>query len=259
MKIRTIILIFLAAIFIGSGILIAVLGMGKVRHYLHKLEYKISPQKFPNQSKKADFTIYGIDISHHNGFIDWEMVKDKGSINKRPVTFVFIKASEGKSFIDKRFKKNYQAARKEGILCGAYHFYRPEVNSLHQFNNFKKVARLQKGDLPPVLDVEVRGDLSFSRYVEGITNLLKLMENHYGVKPILYTSPNLYMPLSRYKEIKRYPLWLSAFDTKTANRYHHLYHFLQYSEKGKVAGIKQHVDLNGFKGNKLQLQELVIK
>jgi lysozyme len=250
----------LVALAIVIGALgIQILGVAKIRHYYHKLEYKIWPTKFPNKSKHVNFEIYGIDVSHHNAYIDWEMVKDKGRINQKPISFVFIKATEGKEYKDKRFKRNIKEARQQGLLCGAYHFYRPEINSLKQFKNFKESVVLKKGDLPPVLDVELRGSLSFSRYVEGILNMLKLMENHYGIKPILYTSPSLYMPLSRYPEIKKYPLWLAAYDTRTANRYHGIYNFLQYTERGKVSGIKGYVDLNGFSGNKLDLQKHIIK
>lgn len=258
-KKRYLVLILIVLTLLSGIVGIKILGMAKVRHYYHKLEYKLWPQNFPNKSKVVNFEIYGIDVSHHNAYIDWTMVKENGRINKKPISFAFIKATEGQHHKDRRFKRNLSEARKQGILCGAYHFYRPEINSLKQFENFKNTVKLKKGDLPPVLDVELRGSLSFSRYVEGILNLLKLMENHYGIKPIIYTSPSLYMPLSRYKEIKDYPLWLAAYDKSTSNRYHHLFKFLQYTERGKVSGIKGYVDLNGFNGSKLELQEFIIK
>lgn len=234
-------------------------GLGKIRYFIHKIEYKLNPANFPNLSTKVEFEIYGIDISHHNDRIDWALVRDKGRINGKPISFVFIKATEGKNFVDDRFLDNFKAAKKEDFLCGAYHFYQPEINSLEQFENFKRNVKLEKGDLPPVLDVEIRGNLSFSRYAEGILNLLQLMENHYGIKPLLYTSPSLYAPLMKYEKIKSYPLWLSAFSQNSAIRFENDYSFLQYTDKGKVAGIKYDVDLNGFKGDKIKFQNHIIK
>jgi lysozyme len=235
------------------------LGLGKIRYYIHKIEYRFYPEKFPNKSRNTNFEIYGIDVSHHNGRIDWAMVREKGRINKNPITFAFIKATEGKTLKDKNYKANFRGAKKANIICGAYHFYRPHLSSIDQFNNFKSVVNLSKGDLPPVLDVEIRGSLSLSQYTKGIINLLTLMENHYGVKPILYTNPTLYMALSRNEKINEYPLWLAAYTKSSASRHSDRYLILQYTEDGKVSGIKSTVDLNGFQGDFKKFQTYIIK
>ncbi len=230
-----------------------------IRYFVHRIEYRLNPSKFPNYSEKVLFDIYGIDVSHHNDVIDWQMVREKGKINDKPISFVFIKATEGKSFIDKRFTRNISEARKNGFIVGVYHFYRPEVNSFEQFTNFKTNAKLKSGDLAPVLDVEVRGNLPYSRYIQGIQNMLELMENHYGIKPILYTSPSYYASFMQYPELKKYPLWIASYTHGSVRQFNDIQAFHQYTDQGKVAGIKTKVDLNGFKGDKLKLQKYLIK
>ena len=79
------------------------------------------------------YEIHGIDISHHQGHIDWEELKDNGMIDwerlrnamikKAPVRFVFIKSTEGSNLIDENFKDNFYQAREYGFIRGAYHFY----------------------------------------------------------------------------------------------------------------------------------------
>ncbi|MBN2746360.1 MAG: hypothetical protein JXR34_06515 [Bacteroidales bacterium] len=231
----------------------------KIRYLIHKIEYRLKPSKFPNYSERVNFDIYGIDVSHHNDVIDWQLVREKGRINQKPISFVFIKATEGKSFLDKRYKKNILEARKNGFIVGVYHFYRPEVNSFEQFTNFKTNVSLKTGDLAPVLDVEIRGNLPFSRYIEGIKNMLELMENHYGIKPILYTSPSFYASFMQYPELKKYPLWIASYTHGAVRQFNEIQAFHQYSDRGKVAGIKTKVDLNGFKGDKLKLQKYLLK
>lgn len=243
----------------ASYLFITMVGVSKVQYYFHRIEYRLFPERFINKSKKVSFDIYGIDVSHHNGTIDWEMVFEKGLINKKPVSFVFIKATEGKNFLDKNYKRNIKESRNQGFICGSYHFYRPEINSITQFNNFKSVVKLKKGDLAPVLDVELRGNLSYEKYQQGILNILELMENYYGIKPILYTSPVFYASLSNNEKVKEYPLWLSSYTEYTANQNFDRLSFLQYTNHGKVAGIKGLVDLNGFNGDKLMLQKFIIK
>ena len=93
-------------------------------------------------------TLFGIDVSHHQGTIDWNKVKAAG------VQFVFLKATEGETFVDKRYAINRAGAKAVGIPCGAYHFFRPKASLTAQIDNFvKTVAKLQPGDLPPVLDI----------------------------------------------------------------------------------------------------------
>lgn len=231
----------------------------RIKFYAYKIEFQFINDDNVNKSIRADFEIYGIDISKYNGTINWDKLASEGQINKKPISFVYIKATEGKNLRDRKYKSNWLNAKKKGMLRGAYHFYRPEINSEQQFKNFKETVKLELGDLPPVLDIEVRGKLSFKRYTQGILNLLKLMENQYGIKPIIYAPVSLYGSLVQNAELKKYPLWLATYSMNIPKKHEKSIIFVQYSQEGRVAGISHPVDLNGLKGDKLKLQQHIIK
>ncbi|MCS6834097.1 MAG: glycoside hydrolase, partial [Flammeovirgaceae bacterium] len=101
-----------------------------------------------------DYEFYGIDVSHHQGMIRWEELANYEESDKK-VGFVFMKATEGTQIIDAMFEKNWTSAKRMGIFRGAYHFYRPEEPADKQAMFFLKNVRLEKGDLPAVVDVEI--------------------------------------------------------------------------------------------------------
>ena len=71
-----------------------------------------------------------------------------------PISFIYIKSTEGKSLTNRYFRADYAAARKHGYRVGAYHFFSTRTTARQQADNFIKNSRYQKGDLPPALDVE---------------------------------------------------------------------------------------------------------
>jgi lysozyme len=94
-----------------------------------------------------DYTIQGIDISHHQGEINWNKVK-QAKIQNHPISFAIIKATEGGDFTDHRFHYNWKELNKVGLTKGAYHFYRPKTDPNIQAKNYIKNVKLKKGDLP---------------------------------------------------------------------------------------------------------------
>ena len=99
------------------------------------------------------YSVYGIDISHHQGEINWSKLK-KGNPGEPPISFVYIKATEGSSHNDTRFAKNWNAAKKNGIARGAYHYFGTKTPGEKQARNFISKVTLEPGDLPPMVDVE---------------------------------------------------------------------------------------------------------
>ena len=91
----------------------------------------------------------GIDVSNHNGDIAWKEVKQNKTIQ-----FVYIKATEGKTYVDPKYKKNIQNAQKNGFKVGSYHFFRMTSGAHEQFKHFKKVVNRDKQDLIPLIDDE---------------------------------------------------------------------------------------------------------
>ncbi|WP_252361745.1 glycoside hydrolase family 25 protein [Paenibacillus terrae] len=98
----------------------------------------------------------GIDVSRYQGKIDWKAVKDDG------ISFAFIKASQGKSYRDKTFIGNAQAARAVGVMVGAYHYLddsaKTPEDARREAANFVSAIDSAGGisafDLPPVMDYE---------------------------------------------------------------------------------------------------------
>lgn len=94
----------------------------------------------------------GIDVSHHQGEIDWkEVARDKR------IQFVYIKATQGTTIRDDRYRSNIRGARRHGLKCGSYHYLSSMSPVRAQFNRFKAVVKKRQQDLIPMVDVEKEG------------------------------------------------------------------------------------------------------
>ena len=197
--------------------------------------------------------IFGIDISHYQGKINWRKVK----ASHHPIKFVLIRSTMGDDGIDRRFNYNWKNSKKQGFIRGAYHYYRPNENSTKQFENFSENVDLEKGDLPPVLDIERLGKHGASNIRAGVLNWLRLAEKKYGIKPVVYIGRTFY---NKYFKgyLKDYELWISSFAGK-----HKLkgmdWEFHQFTDKVRVKGIKGTVDGNDFNGEIEDLKRMCIK
>lgn len=194
--------------------------------------------------------LFGIDISHHNGEINWDEVKK----SKHPIKYVFIKATEGKKLVDKRFYYNWKNAKENGYLVGAYHFYRPNVSSEIQFNHFSSTVNLEKGDLLPVLDVEKESGLGKNNLIKGIRNWINLCKIKYGVKPIIYTGRKFYEQFLKDK-FSDCPLWIASYSYE-GNIKEIEWDLHQFTEDVIIKGVPENVDGNNFKGDFDKLKEL---
>jgi lysozyme len=206
------------------------------------------------------YDIHGIDVSKHNAKIQWQQVRQMRFDDLR-LQFVFIKATEGTSLIDKDFKANWQQSDAVGLYRGAYHFFIPWRAPEPQFDNFTKIVKLQKGDLPPVLDFEVgTNSLTREQVIENVHTWLKMAERHYGVKPIIYTNPDFYRRYIK-DNLEDYPLWMADYSGIALNRYDAdaKILFWQHSKSGKTEGIRGEVDYNVFLGDADDLKELCVK
>ena len=197
-----------------------------------------------------NYKLFGTDVSRHQGKIDWDKLS-KFRFDSCKISFVFIKATEGQNWVDKEFKKNWKQAKAHNIYRGAYHFYRPKVHSEKQMKNFTSVVKLEKGDLPPVLDVEIESSLPKSRYRQGVLNCLAIMEKTYGLKPIIYTNQKLYREYFKHSKFKSYRFWISRLKS-TPPRMDE-WHFWQFTYEAVIDGTNEYVDMNVFNGS---LEEL---
>ena len=202
------------------------------------------------------YTIYGIDVSHHQGKINWTEVAAM-DVSGKHIRFAFIKATEGITRQDRHYDRNWKKAGEAGLMRGAYHFFHPSRDATKQARNFINNVELKPGDLPPVLDIEVTNRKSKSEIVAGAKEWCRLIEEHYGVKPLIYTSPGYFISYLA-GEFDDYPLWIAHYHPDKPRTGKHKWHFWQHTDKASVSGIRGHVDLNVYKGDSSSLQKLCI-
>ncbi|WP_039054094.1 glycoside hydrolase family 25 protein [Sphingobacterium sp. T2] len=198
---------------------------------------------------------FGIDISEYQGKILWDSVR---LINEEfPIDFIFVRATMGANAQDRRFQKNWEAVKDINKLRGAYHYFRPNENSIKQATNFIRTVKLGPGDLPPVLDIEERPRVQpMDSLKVGLKRWLDKVEAHYKVKPIIYSGDSYFTDFLE-KEFKEYKLWIANYNFWVENPKAH-WDIWQFSEKGSVKGIRGYVDLNMYKSDVEDLEKLTI-
>ena len=188
------------------------------------------------------YSVHGIDVSSYQGRIDWPEVARHG------VRFAFIKASVGVTLRDPRFARTWRAARAAGISRGAYHYFQPNRDGQLQADLFVRTVPLTPGDLPPVLDVEAANFHDVAAMRREVARWLRLVEAHYGVRPILYSNHSFYR---RYLagHFDPYPLWLAHYEVAQPALPRSQWLIWQHSDEAHVPGIRGAVDFNVFQGN----------
>lgn len=204
------------------------------------------------------YHIRGIDVSYAQGKIDWQKVKamNEDSVH---ITFAFIKASEGILSADPYFQRNWREAAKNGIICGAYHYFKPAKSGVWQARFFLQTVKEEKGDLPLVVDVEELNHVSADKMRQQLKSFLGYIEKRSKTRPIIYAEVSFYQKfLQGYFD--GYPLWIANYNQPdlTLNKGGH-WAFWQHSDKATVNGINHVVDFDAFNGDSTALQQLLIK
>jgi len=203
------------------------------------------------------YSIHGIDVSHHQGNINWSKLQ-AANISEEPVSFVFIKATEGRSLLDENFNDNFYQAREYGFLRGAYHYFKPAIPAREQAEYFLRQVHLEEGDLPPVLDIEEAGGQSPKQLQRAALTWLRLVEKRYGVPPIIYTSYKFKQKYLNTADFNRYPYWIAHYYVRSLS-YKGAWKFWQHTDRGQLPGIKSHVDFNIYNGSMYDLKRLCIQ
>lgn len=226
------------------------------RHHIETTEAsKVEEARIFQIAKKHHSKVLGFDVSEYQGTIDWEQAKKMEDTFALP--FVFIRATAGKDKVDKKFETNWKKSKANGMIRGAYHYYRPNENSIKQADLFIKTVRLEKGDLPPVLDIEnLPKTQSMDSLKVGLKRWLQHVEAHYNVKPIIYSGESYYTDFLK-KEFKEYPFWIANYNFFVENIKDE-WLFWQFTDKGSVPGIKGPVDINVYNGTPKMLGYLTI-
>ena len=191
----------------------------------------------------------GIDISHYQERIDWDQVRQE------PIPYVYIKATEGCNFIDSHYATNVREAHRVGLSVGSYHFYRPNVDWQQQLAHMTSIVKTEEQDLVPLIDVEVRGHVSEGKFISDLKNFVAAVEKHYGKRPLIYSGQNFYnkhlaghFPQHQFM-IARYSSQQPLLSDGKS------YIMWQYSERGRVPGIRTNVDRSRIIGD-FSLREL---
>lgn len=189
----------------------------------------------------ADLIYDGIDVSSYQKDIDWS-----ATAQDRNIKFVYVKATEGATYRSRHYQFNIENARKHGILVGAYHFLRPNVPVEKQFRNFTTVVKKEDQDLIPLIDVEVRGNMPVAALVDTVLQFARMLELHYGCKPMIYTGSAFYNSFLSGR-VSGYPLFIARYSKVEPRLTGGAKWVLwQFSEKGVIAGIDHAVDLCRF-------------
>lgn len=203
------------------------------------------------------YEIHGIDISHYQGKIDWEQLKN-AMIKGCPVRFVIIKSTEGSSRLDENFRENFNQARDFGFIRGVYHFWSNKSTAREQAYYFLDQVHLTDGDLPPVLDIEHKpADKSVEDFQRDVLTWLHIVEDKYHVKPIIYTYYKFKEQYLSAPVLEDYPYWIAHYYVDKV-QYKGKWKFWQHTDVGKLPGIKGYVDFNIYNGSYYELKQLCI-
>lgn len=223
----------------------------RVKHKLLKKTNKESPANLMN----GVGDIYGIDISHHQGKIEWKKVK---KWKNKKLDFVYIKATEGSTYVDITYKNNIEEAKANDFLVGSYHYFRTTSSIEDQFQNFINTIDENQQDLIPLIDVEEKTNWTGIEFHKKFQEFLNMVEDHFGKKPMIYTVNSFYnLNLAgRYKE---YHFLIGRYGENAPNmRDKSNWTVWQFSETGKVDGIPKLVDIDVI-NHKYKLQDLLLK
>lgn len=202
-------------------------------------------------------TVRGIDISHYQENIDWDKLRN-AQIQGSPVSFVFVKATEGTNILDENFNQNFFNAKKNDMIRGAYHFFSTSSSAKAQAKYYCKMVQLDENDLPPILDVEKINHLTPKQLQKEVLTWMNIVEKHYGTTPILYTYYKFRKDYLNSPEFDRYPYWIAHYYVDSLE-YKGDWKFWQHTDAGKVDGIKGNVDINLFNGTYEDLLDMTIK
>jgi lysozyme len=198
-------------------------------------------------------TLLGIDVSHHQGTINWSRVRDAG------VQYAFIRVSDGIGTRDRKFAQNWAGAESVGLIHGAYQFFRPGQDVTAQAQLMIDAIEGSYGTLPPVLDVEADSGLSPSSVASKVRRWVDLVANATGRTPIIYTGKYFWRDdVGSPAGFTDNPLWVANYTTRcpdvpsTWSRWT----FWQNTPNGRIGGISTSVDLNKFNGTYAQLEAL---
>lgn len=223
--------------------------------------------------------VYGIDISryqHEKGKkrynINWNdlRITSLGTMTEKkiedavnyPISFVYIKCSQGTNILNRYYAADYKQSRKHRYITGSYHFFSTKTSGIQQAKYFLKHCQYHRGDLPPVLDVEptdaqIRAMGGDAALQSQILAWMAHVETALGIRPVLYCSLAFINKHLKDSYITaNYNVWIARYGEYKPDL--HLVYW-QICPDGRVNGIKTEVDINVFNGYSDAFDEFIIK
>jgi lysozyme len=195
----------------------------------------------------------GIDVSYYQGKPDWKQVAASG------VKFAIARINDG-GFIDPEFDRNWKTIREVGMVRGSYQFFRSTKDPIMQADLvINKIGKLEPGDLPPVLDVELTDGADANTMATKIQQWVAHVEKAIKRRPIVYTGSYFWNGNVKSTAFADYPLWIAHYTSEKCPNLPSAWKawaMWQYSSTGKVAGISGNVDMNRLNGDELVLADL---
>ena len=188
---------------------------------------------------------HGIDISSHQRHIDWKLVAADKNIH-----FIYIKATEGATYQSPHYAYNVTMAHQAGVPVGSYHYLKTTSSINEQFHNFTRTAVLTSQDLIPMIDVETRGSWSRQQLNDSVALLARLLEEHYGHQPMIYSTMEFYNE-NLAPRFNKFPLYIARYSGREPKiNWEGRATLWQFSESGIIPGIDAYVDLARFVGGR---------
>ena len=189
-------------------------------------------------------TIYqGIDVSSWQGNINFAQVKNAG------IDIVYIKSSEGVSYIDPYFERNYQNAKANGLKVGFYHYVtaRTVEEARNQANFFASVISGKEPDCKLAMDFESFGNLSVNQINEISKVFLETLQNATNKEVLIYSNSYTARTILS-SDLAIYPLWVANYGVSEpgGNDKWNTWVGWQYTSTGRVTGISGNVDRDKF-------------
>lgn len=233
--------------------LVLLVAAGVLYPYIHYGRFASEGAAVPEGARS-----FCVDLSHHNTGIVWDslmvVVNRSGHTSKDllrakavyPVSSVILKATEGEKFTDRRFGEYWEEAGKRAYPRGAYHFFRSSRNPSKQARHYISKVKLRHSDLPPVLDVETMHEGCTKEELNGkVLAWLQEVEQHYGRKPIVYTSDSYARDILSPEITQHYPMWIARYNEKEP-RFPSWTRW-QFTDKAVLYGVSGYVDLSVIK------------
>jgi lysozyme len=218
--------------------------------------------------------VHGVDVSVYEPRVDWRVLRAQG------FKFALIRATSSLTYVDPKFAEHWAGAREAGLLRGAYHYLFGGQNAEKQAKSFIETVGSDKGELPPIVDLEdaYNENVPNNKLISTCKAFLDIIEQEFGRTPIVYSrrtylEPRLSVNGKAPVWAKNYDLWVAQypFEFKPATMPNinmpkqpsgwKDWKFWQYSETAIVDGVTDEInrptriDLNWFRGTEAELYQ----